>query len=139
MSNLPSGGDLTPISGSQTDIAPLGRQTPPPAHEQPAGHDPAVDWQTIANDPAFQSLVRSKIGFIIPATIFFVVYYFLLPISVGWFPKLMTREVIGHINLAYVFAFSQFIMAWVLAAIYVKVAAGWDKRAASVLSQLKLR
>ena len=139
MSNLPSGGDLTPISGSQTDIAPLGRQNSPPAHEQPAGRDPAINWQAIANDPKFQSLVRAKIGFIVPATIFFVVYYFLLPISVGWFPELMTKEVIGHVNLAYVFAFSQFVMAWALAAIYVKVAAGWDRRAAEVLAQLKLR
>jgi len=139
MSTQSSGGDLTPITGSQTDVAPLGRQTPMPAHEQPAGVDRSLDWQTIANDPRFQSLVRAKIGFIVPATIFFVVYYFLLPISVGWFPELMTKEVIGHVNLAYLFAFSQFIMAWALAAIYVKVAAGWDRRAADVLSQLKLR
>src|SRR4051812_5056656 len=139
MNTQPQGGDMTPITGSQTDIAPLGRQGAVPDHERPAGGGAALDWQTIANDPKFQSLVRSKIGFIVPATIFFVVYYFLLPISVGYFPELMKREVLGHVNLAYLCAFSQFIMAWVLAAIYVKVAAGWDKRAAEVLSQLKLR
>ena len=100
---------------------------------------PSPDWNRIASDPDFHALQRAKRRFIVPATIFFLIYYMALPILVGYWPEAMKKTVWGKVNLAYLFAFSQFIMAWVLAAIYVKVAAGWDRRAADVLSQLKLR
>ncbi len=35
--------------------------------------------------------------------------------------------------MAYVFALSQFFMAWIMAFVYVRVAAGWDKSAAEVI------
>src|SRR4051812_9542427 len=103
----PSSGDLTPIAGAQTDVAPLGRDQPPPAHEQPASGSAAY-WERVASTPEFHQLLSAKLRFIIPATTFFVVYYFILPISVGWFPDVMKKEVLGRVNLAYVFAFSQF-------------------------------
>jgi uncharacterized membrane protein (DUF485 family) len=137
MSTQPSSGDLTPILGSQTDVAPLGRDLPPPPHEQTAGQLP-VDWTMISQQPEYLALLAAKKKFLVPATIFFVVYYFLLPISVGWAPNLMKTEIIGRANLAYVFGFSQFIMAWVLAAMYVKVSAGWDRQSAALLARLGL-
>jgi uncharacterized membrane protein (DUF485 family) len=137
MSIQPSSGDLTPILGSQTDVAPLGRDLPPPPHEAPAGGQ-AVDWTMISQQPEYLALLAAKKKFLVPATIFFVVYYFLLPISVGWAPDLMKTEIIGHANIAYVFGFSQFIMAWVLAAMYVKVSAGWDRQSAALLNRLGL-
>ena len=38
-------------------------------------------------------------------------------------------------NIAYLFALSQFFMAWGLAFLYVKAAAGWDKSAAALLAK----
>jgi uncharacterized membrane protein (DUF485 family) len=32
----------------------------------------------------------------------------------------MNTKVIGNINLAYLFALSEFVMAWILAAIYIR-------------------
>jgi uncharacterized membrane protein (DUF485 family) len=90
-------------------------------------------WQKIAADSDFTALVRRKLRLIVPATIFFIVYYFLLPIGVGWFPGLMEKKVWGDVNLAYAYALSQFFMAWILAAIYVSAAAGWDKSEHSLL------
>ena len=128
--------DYTPIVGSQTDIAPLGRSSPKPEHELTADEDDnPVDWKRIANDADFKSLVRRKARLIIPATVFFVVYYFLLPIGVGWFPWLMEKKVWGDVNLAYLFALSQFFMAWILAGVYVAAAAGWDKREHALLAK----
>jgi uncharacterized membrane protein (DUF485 family) len=134
MTPQPSSGDLTPVSGSQTDVAPLGRDVPTPQHEAPAIGGEV--WLKIAALPEYQELLRAKRNFIVPATIFFVVYYFLLPVLVGYAPEFMKQEVWGKANLAYVFGFSQFIMAWILAAIYVKVAAGWDRRAAALLAKV---
>jgi uncharacterized membrane protein (DUF485 family) len=135
MSLQPSG-DLTPQSAAPTDVAPLGRSGPRPAHERTAADEISLaKWDAIEGDADFRKLLAAKARFIIPATIFFVVYYFTLPILVGWWPDLMKKEVLGKINVAYVFALSQFFMAWGLAFLYVKAAAGWDKSAAALLTK----
>lgn len=74
---------------------------------------------------------------IIPLTIFFLAYYFALPISVGYFPQFMETKVIGDINLAYLFALSQFIMAWVVTAIYVAMAKRWDVEADKIIAKVR--
>lgn len=128
--------DLTPESASPTDIAPLGRTGDKPAHEQTAAEDrDAANWNAIAADADFKKLLSAKARFIIPATVFFVVYYFTLPVLVGWYPKLMETRVLGSMNLAYAFALSQFFMAWILAFLYVAAAAGWDKQASAILAK----
>ena len=134
----PENPDLTPESAAPTDIAPLGRAGATPPHERTAAEEAAAaPWEAIANDAEFKSLLAAKARFILPATIFFVVYYFTLPILVGWWPELMKTQVLGEVNLAYLFALSQFFMAWGLAFLYVRAAAGWDKRAAAVLEKFK--
>ena len=95
----------------------------------------AADWNEIAASTQFQELLKAKRRFIIPATVFFVIYYFALPYLVGYHPELMQRRVWGEVNWAYLFALSQFFMAWALAAIYVVVAAGWDRKAKAVLAK----
>ncbi len=46
---------------------------------------------------------------------FFIVYYFALPLLVGYAPQLMATKVFGVVNVAYLFALSQFFMAWLIA------------------------
>lgn len=132
--------DLTPESAAPTDIAPLGRSTEKPPHERTGSEDvDLADWEAIEGDPDFAALLKSKAAFVVPATAFFVVYYFALPIGVGWFPDFMETRVWGAMNVAYLFAFSQFLMAWILAALYVLVAAGWDRRAAALIAKFQGR
>jgi uncharacterized membrane protein (DUF485 family) len=132
--------DLTPDSEAPTDIAPLGRTGLKPSHELTADEDVDVaNWDAIAADPVFKHLLSSKARFIMLATIFFVVYYFTLPVLVGWFPDLMGQKVIGEVNLAYLFALSQFFMAWILAFVYVGAAAGWDRQAANLVAKFQRR
>ena len=94
------------------------------------------DWDKIANDPAFHELQRAKRRFIIPATIFFLAYYLALPLLVGYFPDAMKQPVWGKVNPAYLFALSQFLMAWIMAGLYVRAAARWDKMNAALLAKL---
>jgi uncharacterized membrane protein (DUF485 family) len=60
-----------------------------------------------------------------------------LPALVGCAPGLMSRRVLGVINLAYLFALSQFFMAWILAALYMRAAGRFDEMARKIISRLK--
>lgn len=137
----PEPGDLTSTVGAATDVSPLGRDRPKPAHELTADEDIDVaDWDHVAAMAEFKKLLASKRKFIIPATIFFVIYYFALPVLVGYAPNLMARKVVGVVNIAYLFALSQFFMAWIIAALYVRVAGKWDELARQIIAKLdKLR
>jgi len=98
-----------------------------------------VNWDKVAAMDEFKNLVAAKVTFIVPATIFFVVYYFALLVLVGYAPSLMKRQVWGAVNLAYLFALSQFIVAWVLAAWYVRAAGRFDDRARTIVRKVTLK
>ena len=122
--------DLTPAVGAETDAARLGH-TGPPADEDA---DP-VNWNRVMAMPEFGALLKAKAAFIVPTTVFFTVYYFALPVLVGWFPELMEKR-IGPVNVAYLFALSQFFMAWAVAFVYVRKAAKFDDQANAIIAQL---
>jgi uncharacterized membrane protein (DUF485 family) len=88
---------------------------------EPAAGDEA-HWEGLEETDEFKQLVRARWRFVFPATVFFLAYYFALPLSNGLFPNVMRTEIIGHINLAYIFALSEFVMAWVLAYFYIRQA-----------------
>src|SRR5688500_18237383 len=122
--------DLTPVAGSATDVAPLGRRSGKPAHERTADEDRDIaDWDRIAALAEFKSLLAAKARFIVPATVFFIAHYFALPLLVGYAPELMAKKVVGVVNVAYLFALSQFFMAWLIAVLYVRAAARFDTMA----------
>jgi uncharacterized membrane protein (DUF485 family) len=97
---------------------------------------PPTDWDVVAANPEFRELLRAKKRFIVPATIAFIVYYFALPILVGYAPSFMATPVIGPVNIAYLFALSQFFVAWLIAFLYVRAAARFDAQGRSVLEHL---
>ena len=126
--------DLTPEIGAATDIARLSHAEPKPAHERTAAEEAGLtNWEAIATSRRFRELLRAKRRFVIPAMIFFVVYYFALPVLVGYARPLMERRVIGALNVAYLFALSQFAMAWIVAWLYVRAAARFDRMAQEIL------
>ena len=132
----PEPGDLTPEVGAETDVSPLGRRGAKPAHEQTADEDRDVaDWDRLAAAPEFKKLLADKRRFIVPATVFFVSYFVALPVLVGYAPRLMETNLLG-VNLAYLFALSQFFMAWIVAAFYVRAAGGWDEVARRIIERL---
>jgi len=132
-------GDPTPIIASPTDIAPAGHLEPKPAHERTAGEDlSGVDWEKIADRPDFRALLHRKARFVVPSTIFFFLYYFALPVLVGYDRPLMETRV-GPVNLAYLFALSQFFMVWIIAALYVRAANGFDRDAKAILDDTQKR
>jgi uncharacterized membrane protein (DUF485 family) len=93
------------------------------------------DWAAIERTAEFRALVRAKRAFVIPASVLFVIYYFALPILVGYWPDLMSTRVIGRINVAYLFALSQFVMAWMVMAAYVRRARVFDRMVDDLLQR----
>jgi uncharacterized membrane protein (DUF485 family) len=101
------------------------------------GQEPAQSqsvWDRIAASQEFKDLMATKKTFIVPAFMFFLVYYFALPVLVGYAPKFMATKV-GQVNLAYLFALSQFFVAWIIAGLYVKAANNFDRLAKDILDK----
>ena len=86
---------------------------------KPAGPQPVIDWDQVEASKEFHDFIAAKRRFLAPAVAFFLVYYFALPLSNGLAPGFMRTDVIGHINIAYLFALSEFVMAWILAYVYI--------------------
>ena len=90
------------------------------AGEEVGQADSASAWEGLEHTEEFKKLVAAKVRFIVPATIFFLVYYFALPLGNGLAPDLMKTNVFGNVNVAYLFALSEFFMAWILAWLYIR-------------------
>jgi uncharacterized membrane protein (DUF485 family) len=101
----------------------------PPTLEQKT----QTDWDRVAASREFRDLMAAKRIFIIPAFIFFMVYYFLLPVLVGYAPRLMAIKIWGDVNLAYLFALSQFFMGWIIAGLYVRAASRFDNLSRDII------
>jgi len=95
-------------------------------------------WEHVAGMDEFKLLLIAKSEFVIPAVIVFVVFYFLLPISVGYFPQFMDKR-IGPVNIAYLFALSQFFVAWLIAGLYVRGARKFDDFGKRIMDHLDKR
>lgn len=82
----------------------------------------------VAQTAAFRELMRRKKAFIITAAVFFMVFYFTLPILTA-FTTLLNGKVVGDLTWAYVYAFAQFAMTWMLCHLYLSRANVWDELA----------
>lgn len=86
-------------------------------------HHPEIDWRAAERSPEFRELVKKKRAFVVPATIFFLAWYFGFIILAGYAPDFMGREFLTDgLTVGYVLALSQFVMTWVLGAWYLRKA-----------------
>lgn len=79
-------------------------------------------WQS----EKFKTLISRKKRFIIPMTVFFLIFYFALPIMTSY-STVLNKPAIGPISWAWLFAFAQFIMTWALCIMYSKKSAEFDR------------
>ena len=98
-----------------------------PSRSPTTGRMPAEEAVTaseaVAKDPEMVELENRHRRFVWPITIFFLVYYLALPILAGAAPDLMGTKVFGQFTFGYLFALSQFLMAFVVAWVYARWAA----------------
>lgn len=85
-----------------------------------------INYEAIAQSASFRGLIQAKKRFIIPATIFFFVFYFALPVLTSY-SKALNAPAVGPVSWAWLFAFAQFVMTWALCILYSKRAAQLDE------------
>ena len=96
--------------------------------------------EAVGKDPEMAELEHRHQRFVWPVTIFFLVYYLSLPILVGVAPDFMGTKVFGQFTVGYLFALSQFLMAFVVAWLYARWAANrMDPLAADLREKLHQR
>ena len=95
-------------------------------------HLSAREWDDLADEPEFQALLRARRRFTIPAVIFALAFFFALPLSIACAPQFMSQSIAGGMTRAWAFALLQFVMAWVLLAIYMNEARTFDESAARI-------
>jgi uncharacterized membrane protein (DUF485 family) len=86
------------------------------------------EYSRIAETEAFKELVRRKRAFLIPTVVFVLLFFILLPI-LSIFTEVLDGKVIGAISWAYLYAFAQFFLAWIVTFLYWRRANRWDELA----------
>ena len=79
--------------------------------------------EAVGRDPEMVELEHRHRRFVWPATVFFLVYYLALNLLAGTAPGLMGTKLFGQFTFGYLFALSQFLMAFVVAWVYSRWAA----------------
>jgi uncharacterized membrane protein (DUF485 family) len=112
-----------------------------PSRSPTTGRLPADEAVTateaVAKDPEMVELERRHRRFVWPTTVFFLVYYMALNVLAGTSPGLMGTKLFGEFTFGYLFALSQFVMAFVVAWVYSRWAASrMDPLAADLRGKL---
>ncbi len=84
--------------------------------------DPTDTYRTVQASEEFQELRRRFRAFVWPATIVFLAWYLLYVVLSGWARGFMGTEVLGNINVAYVFGLLQFVSTFLIAWLYSRYA-----------------
>ncbi len=70
-----------------------------------------------------KQLIAEKLKYLVPMTIIFVVGYIGLTILAGFAPSLMGTKVIGSLNLGFALIGFNYLLSWILAIAYGRIAA----------------
>src|SRR3954453_4286519 len=79
-----------------------------------------TDWAAVERSPEFRELVARRRRFVLPATVFFLVWYFGFIVLAGYAEDFMGKSVYEGLTVGYVLALSQFVMVWVLGWMYLR-------------------
>ncbi|MFD2208245.1 DUF485 domain-containing protein [Virgibacillus halophilus] len=92
------------------------------------------DYVKVEQSKEFKNYMGKRKKFIVPYTVFFLVFYFLLPICTSY-TTFLNKPAIGDISWVWLFAFAQFAMTFILCIIYVKKAGKLDKDADRIIQE----
>jgi uncharacterized membrane protein (DUF485 family) len=94
-----------------------------PATGRMSAEESVTATEAVGKDPEMVELERRHRRFVWPATIFFLIYYLSLNVLAGTSPDLMGNKLFGEFTFGYLFALSQFLMAFIVAWVYARWAA----------------
>ncbi|MQR84568.1 DUF485 domain-containing protein [Bacillus megaterium] len=84
------------------------------------------DYTEIVQSASFQKLLKQKRNFILPLSLFFLAFYFTLPVLTAY-TTVLNKPAFASMTWAWVFAFAQFVMTWTLCILYTKRASKFDE------------
>lgn len=100
----------------------------------------AIDWAVIAADSRFQILHRRKARFLAGLMLASLTCFFLLPTGAAWYPGFFRLRVFGAVNVGILLAFSEFLMVWIVAALYLRRAnREFDRLMAEVNAEIMIQ
>ncbi len=82
--------------------------------------EPAVDWKAVEQSPEFVELIAVRRRFVLPATIFFLAWYFGFVLLAGYAPDFMAESVYQGLTVGYCLALTQFVMVFALGYAYLR-------------------
>jgi len=83
---------------------------------------PEIDWIAAERSPEFRELVKRRNAFVIPATIFFFAWFFGFILLCGYAEDFMGESIYEGFTVGYLIALSNFVMVWVIGALYLRQA-----------------
>jgi len=79
-----------------------------------------VDWERLEALPEFRELVARRRRFVLPATAFFLVWYFGFVILAGYAEDFMGQSLVDGFTVGYALALTQFVMVGTLGLAYLR-------------------
>ena len=126
------------VPGDAAEVIPVIREmfaSDPSAMPGAASLDPDVDWTAMVAAPSFRELMAMKAHFVIPVTVFALVYYLAVNLLAGFGRGFMSESVFGAFSVGYVLIVGLYVMSWVIAVLYVRIANGkFDAKAADAIA-----
>ena len=93
-------------------------------------------YDSLIETKEFKRLIHRKKTFILPTTLFFLAFYFTLPLLAAY-TKILHIEVIPSIPWVWVFALAQFVLVWACGWIYIRKSKAYDSTAESIVKKYK--
>ncbi len=78
-----------------------------------------IDWKAAEQSPEFRELIAARRRFVVPATIFFLSWYFGFILLAGYAADFMGSSVYEGLTVGYCLALTQFVMVGVLGLMYL--------------------
>ena len=88
--------------------------------QDPSRDQRNIDWLAAEKSPEFRELIAARKRFVVPATIFFLSWYFGFILLAGYAPDFMGSSVYQGLTVGYCLALTQFVMVGVLGLMYLK-------------------
>ncbi len=86
----------------------------------PSSPDPRIDWSAVEQSPEFKELISARKRFVLPATIFYLVWYLGFILLTGYAPDFMSESVYQGLTVGYCLALTQFVVVAVLGIMYLR-------------------
>jgi uncharacterized membrane protein (DUF485 family) len=85
-----------------------------------AVHAHPPEWERIERSPEFRELVARRRRFVLPATVFFLSWYFGFVLLAGYAEDFMGTSIYEGFTVGYALALTQFLMVAVLGVAYLR-------------------